>query len=100
MPITYLNVRMKQRIGLASKWKADNPLLLKGELGIESDTGYVKSGDGSTRYNDLPYLTSPQAKTGGKVVASIYQPESEMWIDVDMEDITIGAESDAFIEFK
>lgn len=53
MPITYLNVRMKQRIGLASEWKADNPLLLKGELGIESDTGYVKSGDGSTRYNDL-----------------------------------------------
>lgn len=47
-----------------------------------------------------PYLTSPQAETGGKVVASIYQPESEMWIDVDMEDITIGAESDAFIEFK
>lgn len=46
------------------------------------------------------YLTSPQAETGGKVVASIYQPESEMWIDVDMEDITIGAESDAFIEFK
>lgn len=41
MPITYLNVRMKQRIGLASEWKADNPLLLKGELGIESDTGYV-----------------------------------------------------------
>lgn len=34
------------------------------------------------------------------MVASIYQPESEMWIDVDMEDITIGAESDAFIEFK
>lgn len=67
MPITYLNVRMKQRIGLASEWKADNPLLLKGELGIESDTGYVKSGDGSTRYNDLPYLTSPQAETGGKV---------------------------------
>lgn len=100
MPITYLNVRMKQRIGLAYEWKADNPLLLKGELGIESDTGYVKSGDGSTRYNDLPYLTSPQAKTGGKVVASIYQPESEMWIDVDMEDITIGTESDAFIEFK
>ena len=100
MPITYLNVRMKQRIGLASEWKADNPLLLKGELGIESDSGYVKSGDGSTRYNDLPYLTSPQAETGGKVVASIYQPESEMWIDVDMEDITIGAESDAFIEFK
>ena len=47
MPITYLNVRMKQRIGLASEWKADNPLLLKGELGIESDTGYVKSGDES-----------------------------------------------------
>lgn len=62
MPITYLNVRMKQRIGLASEWKADNPLLLKGELGIESDTGYVKSGDGSTRYNDLPYLTSPSGR--------------------------------------
>lgn len=57
-------------------------------------------GECKPRANDLPYLTSPQAETGGKVVASIYQPESEMWIDVDMEDITIGTESDAFIEFK
>ena len=100
MPINYINGRMKQRIGLASEWKVADPLLLKGELGIESDTGYVKSGDGSTRYNDLPYLTSPQAETGGKIVAGIYQPESEVWVDVDMEDVTIGTESDAFIEFK
>lgn len=100
MPINYINGRMKQRIGLASEWKAADPLLLKGELAIESDTGYVKAGDGSTKYNDLPYLTSPQAETGGKIVAGVYQPESEAWVDVDMEDVTIGVESDAYIEIE
>lgn len=66
MPITYLNVRMKQRIGLASEWKADKPLLLKGELGIESDTGYVKSGDGSIRIMTFLISRPLRPKPAGK----------------------------------
>lgn len=40
---------------LAAKWKANNPVLGKGEMGIEYDTNKFKFGDGTTHWNDLPY---------------------------------------------
>ena len=33
-----------------------NPVLSAGEPGFELDTGKLKIGDGSTYWNDLPYL--------------------------------------------
>lgn len=41
----------------ADEWTANNPLLQRGELGIESDTHQIKAGDGYTLWNDLPYAT-------------------------------------------
>ena len=38
----------------ALNWSNFNPILSLGEGAIESDTGVVKVGDGSTAYNDLP----------------------------------------------
>lgn len=40
---------------LAAKWTANNPVLGKGEMGIEYDTNKFKFGDGTTCWNDLPY---------------------------------------------
>ena len=40
----------------ADVWTAKNPLLQKGELGVETDTSKVKIGDGVTFWNDLPYM--------------------------------------------
>lgn len=40
---------------LAAKWKAHNPVLGKGEMGIEYDTNKFKFGDGKTVWNALPY---------------------------------------------
>ena len=37
-------------------WTAANPLLEKGEMGVETDTFKAKFGDGITRWNALPYL--------------------------------------------
>lgn len=39
----------------AAEWAEQNPVLLKGEAGIESDTRHWKTGDGTTAWNDLPY---------------------------------------------
>ena len=39
----------------AAKWTAANPLLQRGELGIETDTRKIKVGDGITYWNDLEY---------------------------------------------
>lgn len=43
-----LNARLVLRNDTAAKWTEVNPVLLKGEVGIESDTKKMKVGDGST----------------------------------------------------
>ena len=40
----------------ASQWASSQDVLLAGELGIESDTGQAKVGNGSSLYKDLPYI--------------------------------------------
>lgn len=39
----------------AARWTSKNPVLLNGEIGVESDTGKMKYGDGSTAWSGLPY---------------------------------------------
>lgn len=39
-----------------SAWNAD-VVLLKGEIGIETDTGLFKIGDGATAWTSLPWLS-------------------------------------------
>lgn len=39
----------------AANWTSGNPILLAGEMGIESDTKKFKIGDGTTAWNSLPY---------------------------------------------
>ena len=41
----------------AETWATDTTVLLKGELGIESDTRKVKIGNGTNVFKDLPYAT-------------------------------------------
>lgn len=47
---------IKLRRGLSSDWTAVNPILAEGETGWELDTRNFKQGDGSTAWNDLPYI--------------------------------------------
>lgn len=47
---------IQTRHGAAATWTGTNPTLLLGERGIETDTGFEKSGDSSTAWNSLPYL--------------------------------------------
>ena len=41
----------------ASEWTTANPTLAKGEIGIESDTGKFKLGDGTKNWTALAYAT-------------------------------------------
>jgi hypothetical protein len=54
MSIT-LSALQKQRRDTAANWTAENPTLLAGEIGIESDTGKIKIGNGSTAWASLGY---------------------------------------------
>ena len=50
-----VKARLLLKTQTAAEWGAENPVLLKGEAGIESDTRHWKIGDGTTAWNDLPY---------------------------------------------
>ena len=50
-----LVVKAGQRYNPAAIWKKVNPVLIEGEMGIESDTGLFKFGDGKTPWNNLRY---------------------------------------------
>ena len=48
-----------QKYDTRANWAALNPVLNAGEMGIESDTGYEKIGDGIQPWSKLHYFGSP-----------------------------------------
>jgi hypothetical protein len=46
------------RKGTAALWSSVNPVLAEGELGLETDTGKIKGGNGVNDWNSLPYSGS------------------------------------------
>lgn len=50
--------QIQLRIDTSSNWTTVNPTLLNGEVGVESNTGYFKIGDGSNDWTTLSYQTT------------------------------------------
>lgn len=50
-----LNIRIQLRNDTAENWTTKNPLLLKGEMGVETDTGKTKIGNGTDNWTTLKY---------------------------------------------
>ena len=50
------NTRIVSRNDTSSNWNTANPLLLKGEIGIEIDTNKIKIGDGVKQWQELDYF--------------------------------------------
>ena len=57
-------VRVQHKRMSASDWASSTLILLDGELGVESDTGKVKVGNGRDRFSALQYLTGPKGDRG------------------------------------
>ena len=68
-----LKTRIVLRNDLAANWTSNNPILLSGELGIETDTGYFKIGDSGHNWNDLTYANKFEATP----VAAHYEVEAQ-----------------------
>ena len=49
--------RIQIRRDTAANWTSANPTLAQAELGLETDTGRLKAGDGSTTWTSLGYYT-------------------------------------------
>lgn len=47
--------KIKLRRDTSANWEFVNPLLSEGEPGLETDTGQIKYGDGTSYWNDLPH---------------------------------------------
>jgi hypothetical protein len=50
-----VQTQIQVRRGTAASWTSTNPTLAAGEIGLESDTGEFKIGDGSTAWASLAY---------------------------------------------
>lgn len=48
--------RIQIRRDTSERWASNNPVLLEGEFGYETDTDCLKIGDGQTEWNSLDYL--------------------------------------------
>lgn len=55
-----INARFTTYVGTASQWSASSVVLLKGEIGYESDTGKFKFGNGVDTYSSLQYAVPTQ----------------------------------------
>ena len=51
-----IKTTIQLRNDLAATWNSKNPVLKKGEIGIEIDTRKMKVGDGTTAWNALSYM--------------------------------------------
>ena len=61
---TIVKTRIQIRNDSATNWATTNPILIKGEMGVEADTRKFKFGDGNTHWNDLDYASC----SGGRVI--------------------------------
>ena len=54
-----MTTTIQLRRGTAAQWSASNPVLAVGEPGVETDTGYIKVGDGVSTWTARPYANEP-----------------------------------------
>lgn len=84
--------RIQLRRGTASQWTTGNPTLAAGELGVETDTGKVKLGDGTTAWTSLAYFGNLEAldNVGDVVITSattgqVLQYDGTNWVNADID---------------
>ncbi|WP_343252332.1 hypothetical protein [Ligaoa zhengdingensis] len=78
------NCNIVLRNDTADRWTTVNPILAKGEVGLETGTNQFKIGDGRERWNDLPYAAAP---------AVVVREEAPSPSDVDHRPGTIWVNS-------
>ena len=60
------NARVQFKRMTSQQWQTSTYIAAEGEMVFETDTGFVKIGDGRSRYSQLRYLTGPQGERGPK----------------------------------
>ena len=90
-------VNILLRRGTAAEWTASNPILLEGEVGVETDSKKLKVGDGLTVWASLPYITlTPTA--AASLYATIANPSftGTVTLDTGVSLVFEGATANAY----
>lgn len=61
-----LTTRIVSRNDTQANWESVDPILLKGELGVEVDTNRIKVGDGVSHWKDLTYIGADSTQTASE----------------------------------
>ena len=83
MANTTLDVKIQIRNDTKNNWTTQNPVLLKGEMGVETDTRKFKFGDGVSDWKTLEYASA----TGAIIMNKVPTPTDSgydvgaMWVD-------------------
>lgn len=89
MADTQLKTKILLRNDLATAWTTANPILLKGEIGIEIDTNKFKIGDGTKKWNELSYVgTDIEIVGSGSVIVDAVVNKSTGKLTLTKGDIT------------
>jgi len=71
-------VRIQVRRGTSAEWASVNPILAAGEMGLESDTNFIKFGNGTNTWTALGYANEPLANLQNTLAE--YIPVSDMGV--------------------
>lgn len=84
--------KIQIRRGTSTQWTTANPTLSAGEWGLETNTGKVKLGDGSTAWTSLAYFGNLEAldNVGDVVITSattgqVLQYNGTNWVNADID---------------
>jgi len=78
------SMRIRLRRGTAVGWRRANPVLARGEPGVEINTGRLKIGNGQTRWNKLGYFVDETSiaaaigRSGGPIRRAIVKALPEI----------------------
>ena len=64
-------IRVQHKRMSSSEWEESSIILLDGEIGIETNTGKAKVGNGTSRYRDLKYIAGEKGERGKRPEKSL-----------------------------
>lgn len=92
--MTTVRIRFQWRRDTAANWTAEDPVLLEGEPGLETDTGAFKIGDGTTAWSALGYFNGTNAETVRDIIGTALTEGDGITITVNDGANTIMIEID------
>lgn len=73
-----IRTRLVIRNDLAATWLSVDPVLYRGEIGIEIDTNKIKIGDGSRKWSELPYFVSSDDPIADEILTRVSTLEGKV----------------------